>query len=381
MNCEFSSSDSSSSSRAVSITSAISESSSKAALSVLAVLVLHFQLTYRLDESVLFASVPSSLSRTLLENGNYGVTTFFVISGFVITQTSIDRFGALNAIQPLSFYVFRFARIFPPLLLAMTLVGLLAGLSIASFVNSPGAPSLQLTMLSVFTFWHNLQMERYGYFNYAINIMWSLSVEEVFYLAYPAICVSVNRRGLVLVASSLIAVGPLYRFFHRNDELYFLYNYWACFDSIAIGCMSAILSRQQILNSSPRIGAWIHGAGWLLLTFTYCFVEISTYATFSITILSVGVAMILYTSRKTDGNASLFPFVQWAGRTSYELYLFHIILLGLLRGLVPSQLVGFYTKAPLLFAYLGATCLVAGIVRYSFSEPCKLLIRAAWNFR
>jgi len=53
--------------------------------------------------------------------------------------------------------------------------------------------------LSVLTFWHNLLMEGVGYFNYAMNIYWSLSVEEVFYLVYPLILVIARRRWQLIV--------------------------------------------------------------------------------------------------------------------------------------------------------------------------------------
>ncbi len=62
-----------------------------------------------------------------------------------------------------------------------------------------------MAVLSVLTFWHNVLMQRAWYFNYAMNIYWSLSVEEMFYLVFPLLCLGL-KRPVLIVAVWLLAI-------------------------------------------------------------------------------------------------------------------------------------------------------------------------------
>src|ERR1700677_4106387 len=89
-------------------------------LSIIAVILLHVQvrLLYTFSSSVNVKSVlPDPPFRILFWNGGNGVTVFFAISGFLITFTSLRRFGSLAGMRPARFYRIRFARIAPLLLL------------------------------------------------------------------------------------------------------------------------------------------------------------------------------------------------------------------------------------------------------------------------
>ena len=139
-------------------------------LSILSVLVLHFHLAYNLLKSPLGWLLPGPYLSNLVWNGNYGVTVFFVISGYLITSTSMRRFGSLENVSARTFYSFRFARIFPCLLLVLAIITGLAWAGVSIFRNT-GNVSLWLADLSVLTFWHNVMMARFGYFNRAYPVV------------------------------------------------------------------------------------------------------------------------------------------------------------------------------------------------------------------
>ncbi|HWW72529.1 MAG TPA: acyltransferase, partial [Duganella sp.] len=224
------------------------------ALAICSVLILHFALSYGLKQSPL-GLLPAGVVRALGMHGNYGVTIFFTISGFLITSNVLRRWGTLERIDARGFYLLRAARILPPLLPALAVIVILGCLDVPSFSNDDGGHRLPASHFligagSVLTFWHNVLMQSEGYFNYSLNIYWSLSVEEVFYLLMPPACLLMRRQWMfVALCLSLVALGPFYRAAHADNEIYYMYGYLACFDAIAIGCMAALLAPRV------RIGA------------------------------------------------------------------------------------------------------------------------------
>src|SRR5437868_4207836 len=95
-------------------------------VAVLCVLIVHFALAYGLEDSPLGTLLFPGLLQTITGNGNYGVTIFFVISGYLITATALARWGSLGRIEIGAFYLYRCARLMPTLLLALVLSGALA---------------------------------------------------------------------------------------------------------------------------------------------------------------------------------------------------------------------------------------------------------------
>ena len=111
-------------------------------VAILLVLLLHYSLTYRLSKSPLADWFGVAAVRAVVNNGNYGVTMFFVVSGYLITSNTLRRFGSLAGIDVRAFYVMRAARILPPLLLALVVIVTLGLLGVPMFGNSDGAKNL-----------------------------------------------------------------------------------------------------------------------------------------------------------------------------------------------------------------------------------------------
>jgi peptidoglycan/LPS O-acetylase OafA/YrhL len=349
-------------------------------IAILSVLLLHFSLTYRLTGAPLSEVLPVSWIRAVVINGNYGVTMFFVISGFLITSNNLQRFGALSAVRPRQFYAYRFARIIPPLLLALAVIVPLGLLHAPSFDNvmngQPMAPGyFWIAALSVLTFWHNVLMEVAGYFNYCLNIYWSLSVEEVFYLCFPLACLLLKRQRLVTaLCLAAIVVAPWYRHRHADDELYFMYGYAACFDAIALGCLTAVLYSRVDLRG--RAGRWIRAAAAVGLAATYL-AGIEGHEVFGFTWIASFTAVLLFNAFEAAPRRRLAPFrlIAWFGRHSYELYLFHIIVLGAIRDLIPKESLPSVYKLPLLLVYLALSALTAFCIARGFADPLNGYLR------
>ncbi len=143
----------------------------------------------------------------LLNIGWIGLQSFFVLSGFLITRILLKDAAVATGFRDYAkrFYIRRFLRVFPiyyfylALLTAAAL--LLPGLA---HVKSGLAPAY----LYLYNF-HHLAADHVS--TRALDHLWSLSVEEQFYLAWPFVVAFVPRRGLRPLLFALVATGPLWR--------------------------------------------------------------------------------------------------------------------------------------------------------------------------
>ena len=142
-------------------------------VSILLVLLHHFNIAYPLQDTLLAGLLGWPLLHAIARNGNYGVTMFFVISGYLVTRNALDRWGSLGAVRLAPFYGLRLARIVPTLLLTLAVVNALALAGVALFGNRPDAAvSLWTTNLAALTGWMNVLVIREGWLNYALGVMW-----------------------------------------------------------------------------------------------------------------------------------------------------------------------------------------------------------------
>jgi len=338
------------------------------------VLVLHFALAYGLKDSPLGTLFGTAFVNAVALNGNFGVTVFFVISGYLITDNSLRRWGSLARIDMRAFYLARARRIMPPLLLALGVITALGSLGVPYFDNADGDRLLPASFFapaiaSVLTFWHNVLMQSTGYFNYCLNIYWSLSVEEMFYLLLPLAGLLLRRTWLfVLLCVAAIIIGPIYRAHHADNELFYMYGYLACFDAIALGCLTALLAEWRKASlPHGRVLRWLAGA----VLVTVYLRGIRGHEAFGFTWIALCTAIILLTAhwRTNAGGAAsraLAP-LRWMGRHSYELYLFHIIVLALLRNLFDRPDVSYATRLPLLALFIALSALLAFGVQRALS--------------
>lgn len=82
-------------------------------ISILLVLFHHFNIAYRLNDTSLSRAFGWEAVRAVVRNGHYGVTMFFVISGYLITTNADRRWPGLGSVDLSTFYSLRIARILP----------------------------------------------------------------------------------------------------------------------------------------------------------------------------------------------------------------------------------------------------------------------------
>jgi peptidoglycan/LPS O-acetylase OafA/YrhL len=348
-------------------------------VSILLVLLHHFNIAYPLKDTSLASVMGWDAVRAVVRNGNYGVTMFFVISGFLITSLGARRWRSLANIRAAAFYRMRAARILPCLILLLVCVNVLAGAGIAIFGNrvpTGTPPSLWLVNLASLTFWMNVLITRHGWVNYALGVLWSLSVEEVFYLAFPLLCLVLRREWLLaLFWVCIAAVGPWYRLAHQGEEEGFLYAYFACFDGIAIGCCAALLARRVTLQGA--MGTVLQVLVAAAMTVLYLYAPIGESNVFGVTGMALGTAVLLLGAQHRRSGATRTALRPWAalGRLSYELYLFHLIVLGLIRTIFPPQAAAGNEKLTLLMGFLALSAGLGALIARFYSEPLNRRIR------
>lgn len=354
-------------------------------ISILLVLLHHFNIPYKLHDTFLGVQIMGdSLSTLIARNGNYGVTMFFVISGFLITQHSLQRSPSLAQIKLKDFYIRRIARIIPCLVLLIAMVTVLGSLGLKPFINQ--APngievSYALTVLSAFSFWMNILIIDYGWVNYALGVLWSLSVEEVFYLAFPILCLGLGRtKGFIIFLLLIIAYAPYFRSLHFGEESgAYLYHYFSSFDGIAIGCLTALYS-QHFKGSLPNSKLIITVIAMLMCAL-YLYAPIKEVSTWSISVFALFTALLIFCfaqAPQTQMQSVASRSLVWIGQRSYEMYLFHLIILGLMKVIyfpkdtLPTE------KLMLLPIYFIAVFILSWLIEKYYSVPLNRMIRHKW---
>ena len=345
-------------------------------VSILLVLLHHFNIPYSLKDTGLAALLGWPFLHALARNGNYGVTMFFVVSGFLITRNALDRWGGLDRIRPGAFYALRAARILPCLLLALLTVDALALAGVPIFGNrADAAVSLWTVNAAALTAWVNVLIVQHGWINYPLGVLWSLSVEMAFYLLFPLACLALRRGwALAALAAGLIVAGPLYRLASQGEAGAYLYGYAACFDASAMGCCAAVLARRGrfAVLGRPAVRAII-GAAMAGLYLAWPIGQSNVLGT---TAMAFGTALLLL-GGATASRAHARPLRALAacGRLSYEIYLFHLVVLGLIRGWAPPALASGDARVALLAVYLAASCAAGWLVARWWSEPANAALR------
>lgn len=254
-------------------------------------------------------------------SGNFGVQVFFVLSGFLISHILLDERTRTGKINLKYFFIRRFLRLAPPLLIFFLLIGI----ALSQGYLSHTTDSLLYAAFYLYNFTpRELYASEMGHF-------WSLGVEEQFYLFWPLTLTTIKKVNslifflcvLIFLCSILVLIIhwiPLNKAYHISR--------WfipACCP-ILIGCLGAVLNHyrehsvQQLLRH--------HWLVALLMLITYSF---SLYAPvfmipLGISIQSVAVILFilkLYHSQDRRWVRALeFAPLSYMGIISYGIYVY-----------------------------------------------------------
>lgn len=187
--------------------------------------------------------------------GDLGVSVFFVISGYLITMLLIREQENKGEVSLRDFYVRRFFRIFPPYYFYLLLLGLLWILHIVPMLR--GAFVSSALYVSNYYPYRLSQPSTQGWL---VGHTWSLSLEEQFYLLWPASLCWLGRKRAAWLGCGLLVLSPISRIFtlHLIPSSTLLGQVDRMFhtrvDTIMAGCVLALV------GVWPKVQAALLGA-------------------------------------------------------------------------------------------------------------------------
>ncbi len=267
--------------------------------------------------------------------GGFGVTVFFFISGFLITRLLLAE-SEKSGIGLKNFYLRRFVRLYPALL--FMLFGTVAIYGLAG-IGSPTGTELTAGIFyftNIFQVFVRATTDGLPFMPW--THLWSLAVEEHFYLIFPAFMLlcrkNWKRAALILIA--LLAAVPLWRAFIMfcTELPYADYNYMmtdARFDSLAWGCLlSVLLHLKGNLNAfKPLLGLVPTALAGLAIIASFLIRDETFRYTVRFTLqgaaLFVLVLNFYYLKALSFAvNMMEWKWLAWIGQISYALYLWHV---------------------------------------------------------
>lgn len=269
--------------------------------------------------------------------GSLGVTIFFVLSGYLITTLMRIEHAHSGAISYRSFYLRRLLRLMPPLMIVIAVAGLLSALSIIDGRFTPAG------MISALFYFGNYYVIAHDYHGMpaGIGVVWSLAIEEHYYLFYPplaALLLRVGRVGLsVTVLSILCAAVLAWRYwlvFHAGTEAYITMATDTRVDAILIGCLMALLCNPWLDRVAERkaLNDWgIVAVCVAVLLGTLLYRNEVFRLTLRYTLQSLAIAPLIYLA---VARSDRLPFrwlnarpIVYIGTISYTIYLSHHVIL------------------------------------------------------
>jgi peptidoglycan/LPS O-acetylase OafA/YrhL len=261
------------------------------------------------------------------EGGRFGVNLFFVLSGFLITGILIDSRGSPNYYH--GFYLRRALRILPAYYGVLLVVLIAARTGIVERHISWPFLGLSVVYLSNVTALFGVAAQ------YAV--LWSLAVEEHFYLLWPALVRNLSQRLLPWICWAIILACPALRAFYYWKNYDYGSGYtWLVADGLAWESLLAILIRGKLSSSGSMLKFGLAcSVGSMVALFALVPFGIGHSGAFAGAVIRVSLVNLFFAGvlalSVVSGSGSwsaLFhrPFLKFFGEISYGLYLIHMIV-------------------------------------------------------
>ncbi len=294
-------------------------------------LVFFFHGFHSDDPSITGDGVWRTVKFGLFGNGNMGVNIFFVLSGFLITYLLIVEQAFTKRVHVPRFWLRRALRIWP-----LYYSCLAFGFWVFPWIKSQlgGLPNESADPLYYLVFLGNFDFLRHGLPDASIlAVLWSIAVEEQFYLFWPVIMAVVPTRWYWAVFGAILLQSWLFRGYNTSALAHEIHTL-SCIGDMAMGAFAALLVSSS--RGAAWVGRWSKGsvvAIYLLFALCYFFrtellLGSSALRIFERSILAFLVAGILLHQTHGQGRFMKLPSngpLAALGRISFGLYCLHMV--------------------------------------------------------
>ncbi|HEY4930892.1 MAG TPA: acyltransferase [Terriglobales bacterium] len=273
--------------------------------------------------------VPLFLARVVAgigATGAFGVSLFFVLSSYLITELLLREKTLLGTLDIKSFYVRRILRIWPLYFAFLALAVALQWIVPGQHVTWRAGMWFSFLAGNWFIVFH-------GFPSSVIFPLWSVSIEEQFYITWPAVVRKVSETGMLIFAVLLLVAATgarIYLGLHHALEGDVWCNTFVQLDPIAVGILIAVLLKGEIprLSKLARLAMMLAGIAGLALGSLYFGIKNDPVTTTRIVLgypsVAIGGSLLLLAVLRphaTRRNQALI----YLGRISYGLYVFHVL--------------------------------------------------------
>ena len=315
----------------------------------------------------------------LVYAGGLGVDIFFVLSGYLITSILVSEYSANGRVSLKKFYARRALRILPAVVLLLIVLNVL----IVFTQPSDHAAKFRWDSLGALFYIANW-LRAFGRDLGILGHLWSLSIEEQFYLLWPIALafllsrkLSLNQIAVIIaVGIGLVNVDRIY-LYHGLDSFNRIYNGLDTrADALLAGCALGVLGYRIFSRRAFAMVGIIGGALVGYVLFRAYPVPADLQVPFGLTVggtlfaLSVAFALggILSNCESIFAKLLRLPPLVWTGRISYGLYLWHFPVFTLIDVWFPA------VPATLLMVIkIADTFLCATLSYYFLERPCLKL--------
>lgn len=344
-------------------------------LAILVVVIFHF-----------FEFVP------VFRIGWIGVDIFFVLSGFLITGILIDTKGKPNFYR--NFILRRILRIFP----IYYFVLIMSLLVIPFFLPDIFGRGYTYYTQNQAWFWlysQNWLFSQTGFpKNVALTHLWSLAVEEQFYLFWPLIVGLFSVRRLFVISVAIIFLSVFFRlFWGEHMGLVFPYQYVATLsrmDALSIGAIIAILARKRMewLEKYTWVVFVISGLAFLLiLVKSRVLMFKGLIEAYTFIGLLAGCLLVFMLNKKPFKilRPLYHPVFSFLGKYSYGIYIYHAIIYAILKNILSPKLNTVLSNGKMTLSLLGiiaiGVTIFVSILSYKYLEQPFLKLKKFFSVK